>query len=231
MYTFPYTSVNAGGRNVAAMTEAATERLRVGRPTRAAAAELEERLQRAAVELFLEHGFDGTTMEAVARAAGITKRTLYARYPDKRALFAAVIPWAFAREHWDEPAPVTRHGDIVEALTAIARSAVARAVDPDTVRLTRIAMNESARFPEFAMSARSLTWSPRIRTVMDVLAQHAEDGDVVVDDLELAAEQFLAMVSLMPAMLAAFGVLRDPDVEQRHIEHAVHLFLRGALPR
>ena len=68
------------------------------RPTRAEAAELDGRLRKAAVETFLEHGFHGTTMDAVARAAGITRRTLYARYPDKGALFAEVIPWALGTQ-------------------------------------------------------------------------------------------------------------------------------------
>jgi AcrR family transcriptional regulator len=213
------------------MTEVTAPRTRAGRPTLEEAAELEDRLRRAAVDMFLERGFDRTTMEDVARAAGITKRTLYARYPDKQALFAAAIPWAFARQHWDEPAPETRRGDLVEALTAIARSAVARAVDPDIARLTRIVMMESTRFPEFAVSARSLTWSPRIRAVMEVLARHADEGAIVVDDVELAAEQFVAMVTHMPTMLAVFGIVRGRDVEECHIHHAVDLFLRGILAR
>jgi TetR/AcrR family transcriptional repressor of mexJK operon len=52
-----------------------------------------------------------------------------------------------------------------------------------------------------------------------------------VPDPELAAEQFLAMVSAFPARLASFGIRRDPDDEERHIRHAVELFLTGILPR
>ena len=47
--------------------------------------------------VFLDHGYDGATMEEIARVADITKRTLYARYPDKRAVFLDVIPWALSR--------------------------------------------------------------------------------------------------------------------------------------
>lgn len=212
-------------------TPRTSERTRTGRPRKADAARLEERLRQAALETFLEHGFDGTTMEAVAKAAGITKRTLYARYPDKRALFAAVVPWALARHHGDEPVAETASGDLATGLTAIARATLARALDPDIVRLSRMAMTESARFPEFAAGAHSLAWSPRMQAVMDLLRRHAEDGSVVVDDIELAAEQFLALVSAMPARLAAFGVVRAPEVEERHLQHAVTLFLRGVLAR
>ena len=105
---------------------------RRGRPTQAQAKALDERLRTAAVSIFLENGYDGTTMEAVADAAGITKRTLYARYPDKHALFVSVIPWALSRlkdrHSGDEPA-----GDDLEtSLTAVGRGAIARVVDPET---------------------------------------------------------------------------------------------------
>ena len=62
-------------------TTTAVQPTRRGRPTSAETAEVDERVREAAIELFLEHGFDGTSMAAVARAARITKRTLYARYP------------------------------------------------------------------------------------------------------------------------------------------------------
>jgi AcrR family transcriptional regulator len=210
---------------------ARSRRARIGRPTQAESAQLEDRLRKAAVETFLERGYDGTTMEAVAEAAGITKRTLYARYADKHALFAAVIPWALSRHDWDEPNDAPDGEDLAAALMRIGRSAVARAVDPGIVRLTRIAMNESARFPEFAKSARTLSWSPRLRAVVELLRRHEAAGSVDIDDIELAAEQFLAMVSVMPARLAAFGVFRTRSDEKRHLEHAVRLFLRGILPR
>jgi AcrR family transcriptional regulator len=203
----------------------------MGRPKQAESAELDDRLRKAAVETFLERGYDGTTMEAVAQAAGITKRTLYARYADKHTLFAAVIPWALSRHDWGEPNDGPDGEDLGAALMRIGRSAVARAVDPAIVRLTRIAMNESARFPEFAKSARTLSWSPRLRAVVDLLRRHEAAGSVVIDDIELAAEHFLAMVSVMPARLAAFGVFRTRRDEERHLEHAVELFLRGILPR
>jgi TetR/AcrR family transcriptional regulator, mexJK operon transcriptional repressor len=203
----------------------------MGRPTQAEAARLDERLRKAAIETFLAHGFDAATMEAIAHAAGITKRTLYARFPDKHALFAAVIPWALSRHDRDELEPAPDGEDLAAALTRIARSAVKRAVDPEIVRLTRVARNESARFPEFAMSARSLTWSPRLRAVIELLRRHEAAGEVVVDDAELAAEQFLAMVAVMPARLADFGVFRTRREEERHVRHAVALFLRGILPR
>ncbi|EFC82607.1 TetR/AcrR family transcriptional regulator [Parafrankia sp. EUN1f] len=209
----------------------AVVRTRTGRPTPAEAAEITARLRRAAVEIFLRDGYDRTTMEAVAQAAGITKRTLYARYADKRTLFLAVISWALAR-HERDPVELDRVPDgLTEGLTVIARSLLARAVDPDLVALHRMAIAEAARFPEFAAHSRTLVWSPRLQAVMSLLRRHAERGTIVVDDVEIAAEQFIALVSMSPAWLATFGITRDPEAAERHLRHAVALFLNGVRRR
>ena len=204
---------------------------RTGRPTRAASARLADRLVEAAAQVFLDRGFDGATMDAIARAAGVTRRTLYAHYPTKEAVFSAAVRHALSHQQEPPAEPSVSGEDLAEALTIIAREAVARAVDPDTVRLQRMAMAESGRFPEFSQSAHTLMWSPRMRRLVELLDRHARGGAIVVRDVELAAEQFLAMVSLMPGRLAAFGVHRDPEDEERHIAHAVELFLSGLRPR
>jgi AcrR family transcriptional regulator len=204
---------------------------RRGRPTRVEATELKERLREGAVSAFLEYGYDGATMEAIARAAGITKRTLYARYPDKRAVFVDVIPWAFSRAVDRDLNRKTNDDDLPGALTEIGRGAIKRALDPDTRRLHRVVMNESDRFPEFDISAETLGWSRRQRQVMDLLRYHQEAGTIEIDDIELAAEHFLAMVEALPARLADFGVFRSKRQEERHLKLAVDIFLRGILPR
>jgi TetR/AcrR family transcriptional regulator, mexJK operon transcriptional repressor len=204
---------------------------RRGRPTQAETRMLDQKVREAAVATFLESGYDGATMEAIARSAGITKRSLYARYPDKRAVFADVIPWALSRYEDSAGDPVFDDDDVEAALLKIGRLALERAVDPKNVRLTRIAMNESARFPEFTVTADSMMWSGRQRAVMAVLRRGEEMGVVTVDDVELAAEHFLAMVELIPGRLADFGIFRSKRQEERHLKHAVLLFLRGVEPR
>ncbi|MCV7411232.1 TetR family transcriptional regulator [Mycobacterium florentinum] len=204
---------------------------RRGRPTQAEAKKLQQKLRNAAVATFVKLGYDGASMEAIAKAAGITRRTLYARYPDKRAVFLDVIPWALTRRTEGEATEEFDDGDLRAALVAVGRAGLARAIDPDIVRLKRIAMNESARFPEFAVSAHSMTWSARHRQVMELLRRHQDAGAIEVDDLELAAGHFIAAVEHLPARLADSGIYRSPEEEERHLQHAVDLFLRGILRR
>ncbi len=202
-------------------------RRRLGRPTRDESAELELEIRRSALELFLEQGFDATTMDAVARAAGITRRTLYGRHPDKTALFVDVITWARTRHPWVATDFAVDLSDLRGALTSIAEAAVARAVDPEVVRLDRLVINEWGRFPDLVMFRPSTPLSPRTQLVVELLERHQDIGAIVVDDAEIAAEQFLAMVAMMPARLAAVGVRRSQEEEGRHIDHAVNIIVRG----
>jgi AcrR family transcriptional regulator len=203
---------------------------RPGRPTQAEAERLDEQLREAAVATFLDHGYDGASMEAIARAAGITKQTLYSRYADKHAVFVDVIPWAMSRYEQPDSVSPDDQDDLYAALMTIARDALARVTDPKLVRLQRIAMNESARFPEFSLSGETMTWSPRLRAVMDLLQRHQDTGTIDVDDIELAAEHFLTLVQVLPARLADFGVFRTKHQEERHLKSAVAFFLRGVAP-
>lgn len=217
--------------NVMRYVATTNKRTRIGRPTRAEATKIQARLRQAAVEMFLEHGFDGTTMDEVAQAAGITKRTLYAHFPDKRTLFANAITWAIERHPWHQPATGITLVDLEKGLREIARSTLELAHDPDVVRLVRMGMTESKRFPELATRIQSLTVIPFTDAVVALLNQHAAAGTVVVDDAEMAADQLLSMVTATSTRLAAFGVTRSPEYEERYLEHAVKIFLNGVLPR
>ncbi|WP_319436751.1 TetR/AcrR family transcriptional regulator [Mycobacterium sp. RTGN5] len=213
------------------MAKASSPERRGGRPTQAEAAALHHRLREAAVKVFLENGYDAATMVAIADAAGITKPTLYARYPDKRAVFLDVIPWAFSRAVQVDTPNTAEDEDLRTALVAVGRGALRQALNPDIVQLHKIARNEAHRFPEFGLSAESLGWASRQQQVMDLLSRHVEAGAIDVDDIELTAEHFLAMVEVLPARLADFGLYRTRKEEQRRLLHAVDLFLRGVLTR
>jgi AcrR family transcriptional regulator len=202
-----------------------------GRPTRAESQAIDRRLHEAAVEAFVTNGFDRTTMEAVAGAAGITKRTLYAKYPDKQTLFAAVIPRALAEMPFRGETIDVPPGDIATALRCLARQIIARLIEPHAVRLRRLAMLEAHRIAAFDHVAGADLWSTSLRSVVDLLTVHAEAGEIVIDDFEVAADLFIAMAAGGPTVWADFGVFRSSEQEARHIDHAVDLFLAGILPR
>jgi AcrR family transcriptional regulator len=81
-----------------------------------------ETILTAAGDLFLKHGLRGATMEAIARAAGVAKPTLYAYFPDKAAVFRALVDDLVATWRADLLAALGGEGDVV-ARTAAALTA------------------------------------------------------------------------------------------------------------
>lgn len=77
-----------------------------------------EAILRAAALLFLKHGFRGTSMEAIARGAGIAKPTLYANFPDKAAVFNGLVGQLIAGWRDEFLAALAGEGDIVERVGA-----------------------------------------------------------------------------------------------------------------
>jgi AcrR family transcriptional regulator len=214
------------------MTQSVPAKRGGGRPTAAEAARLDEAVREAALQQFLEHGYEGTSMDAIAAAAGTTKASLYARYPSKDEIFTAVLYWAAARRDW--PVPDTdppASADLEEALTAIAEASLCKALHPALVQLSRIAISQVARFPDLARSALSAGGWQRRGVVVEVLQRHAAAGEIVLtEDPEILAEDFLAMASGMPSRLASFGVLRDPAEQAERTRIAVQLFMRSLRP-
>ena len=202
------------------------------RPTLAESAQLDELVREAAIAIFLDRGFSGATMDAVARRAGVTRSTLYARYADKEALFRAVIHWAL-KDRDPGPGPeIEPTGDHLRAsLLSIAHAAHARATDPEVIRLSVLLMTEVSRFPDLVPKAHQFARYPHMPQLIDLLRHHQEAGAVEVDDAELAAEQFLALVASHPARLAAFGMRRPAEDEERFLQHAVDLFIDGVRAR
>lgn len=77
---------------------------------------------KAASEVFLEHGFNAATTDMIQRAAGVSKATLYARYPNKEALFCAVIEHQCGKFTRQVETLAVTPGDIRKVLQEIGRT-------------------------------------------------------------------------------------------------------------
>src|SRR5579864_3831321 len=78
------------GMPAPAPTRTAPRPRRSGRPTLEQAAELDQTVRECALRLFLDHGYEGTSMDAIAREAHTTKMSLYGRFASKEELFLSV---------------------------------------------------------------------------------------------------------------------------------------------
>jgi AcrR family transcriptional regulator len=164
----------------------------------------------AAFDLFLEHGYEGTSMDAVAAAAGVTKPVVYACYASKEELFEALLRREEARvldtiqaslpadADVDDPEPL-----LVEGLTAFLRAVAA---SPDAYRIIflgegattavahRIQRQRGAQVE--AVAALSRAWLQR-------------RGDTSID-IDAAARLFAGVVVGL-AESGARAMLSDPD--------------------
>ena len=202
-----------------------------GRPTRAETSRLDDEVRRRALQMFLDLGFERTSIDAIARAAGTTKASIYGRYATKQELFVDVVEWAMADPTWPYPeSPLPDSDDLATMLTAIAHASARRALDPSMVKLSRLAISQIAHFPEIARQSDSASNWWRAQTVIELLRRHAATGEIVADEPELLAEHFLAMVSGMPARLASMGRMRDATTQAKLTRSAVDLFLRSLRP-
>jgi AcrR family transcriptional regulator len=181
----------------------------------------------------MERGFDGTSIDAVAEAAGVSKPTVYARYHDKRDLFVAVLRGRI--RNWLAPlsaaaeaqATETSPKSIKTTLHELSRHMVAYTLAPEAGALQRILSAQAVQFPELAKLANEEGWLRAVRGVSSILRKSAARGHIKVDDPELAADMFLNLVIGHGKRLALYGIATDPKTEERHRKAAVEFFLRG----
>ena len=202
-----------------------------GRPTREEAEARDVRLLDVATRLFMERGFDGTSIDAVAETAGISKPTVYARYRDKRDLFAAVLRGRIGK--WLAPvsaaaeaqATETNPKSIKTTLHELSRHMIAYTLAPEAGALQRIISAQAIQFPELAKLANEEGWLRAVRGVSSILRESAARGHIKVDDPELAADMFLNLVLGHAKRLALYSIATDPKTAERHRKAAVEFFL------
>ncbi len=214
------------------MNATSTMRRGAGRPTSEQAEARHGELLDAALDLFLEHGFELTTIEMIAARINMTKRTVYARYPDKAALFGAAVQRAVERQI--VPRSVLEdldQGDLTETLASIARLRIGQVMTPNGLRLQRIINTESYRFPEIFTANFEQSAKPVIDYVVGLLDDAIAAGQIAPTDSRLAASAFMSMVVGGQVRAIVSGRLPTQAEMDRKIQFTVRLLLDGLRPR
>ncbi len=146
----------------------------------------------AATELFLELGYDRASLARVAADAGVSKATLFKQFPTKAALFDAIVIDSWAR---NEIADVPPAGDLAAGLTVLGRHYATLLRRPEMTDLFRIVIAELPRFPELARAHFAQGKLPYFESVRIYLVAEHEAGAADIADPEMAATQFLGMIS------------------------------------
>lgn len=200
---------------------------KLGRPTLSNEALLDK-----ALDIFLDKGFERTTIDAITASASMAKRTFYLRYADKMALFKAALERAI--DDWIVPVDRLRAAeteDLEETLLRVGDLLVDNILSPAGLRLLRITNAESIRLPEIGKYTNRLGTEPTLSYLADLFRRRVGGPDAKTADFDEAALAFLHLVVGGPASLSAWGIHFNPAELDRHTRYCVHLFLHGFLPQ
>lgn len=185
------------------------------------------RILDAGLQVFAEAGYSGTTMEAVAAAAGLSKPTLYQYFESKEALFQAMMLGQRDRmlDVFEHPSP----RGMVHDLHAFAWAYADVVMRPDMLSLARLIIGEVQRFPEIGRAYQASGPDRLLAGIMAYLATQRAAGRLVFEDAELAAQDLWGLILSAPRTQALYmpDALPDRAALARYIDNGLRVFLRA----
>lgn len=185
----------------------------------------------AATELFLRHGYRGTSMDDLAAAARVSKQTVYKHFADKEQLFCHVVEAlvnAAGDPVYDAVRSLQLSGDLEAELRAVARRQLELVLEPRLMQLRRLVIAEATRFPQLGKVFFDQGPRRTIDALADSFRQLCERGLLRIDDPLMAASQFNWLVMGAPvnaAMLLGLDKPPSPTELDRWAEESVKTFL------
>jgi TetR/AcrR family transcriptional regulator, mexJK operon transcriptional repressor len=187
------------------------------------------RILAAARTLFLQRGYGETSMDAIARDAGVSKATLYSHFDSKAAMFAALIVLecqhladAVGAHALDEP-------DIRDALLDVAHDFNNLLCSGDGLTMYRIVVAEVPRFPELGQVFYDSGPTVMIDRIAVILRRAADRGLLEIRDPRIAAVQFISLIRGEQHLTRVLGVTGSNNTAD-YTEASVDLFLAGYRP-
>ena len=179
--------------------------------------------------MFLAEGYGATSIEAVAQRARISKRTFYHRFPDKAALFGAVVHRIIEELRPPAGTPLYEGGNLEEVLRRLARLMLRAVLTPMALALNRLMVAEAQRFPELAaIVAREGGRAELVGQIAGIFERESRAGGLAIDRAAFAAEQFVQLVVSLPQRRAlGLGTAMTEAELDAWADDCVNLFLNG----
>lgn len=182
--------------------------------------------------VFMEDGYERASMNRIAEAAGVSKATLYSHFSGKDALFGALMAQQIAEVGPGRFALSEVEGSPEALLTGLGVGFISAVLDPEALRMYRVILSENDRFPELGRAFEESGPAPGLAHLTAYLRKLCAEGVLDIDDVPLAAEQFMAMCDAGLLRRAHLHGARPPAAEiARVVATAVRVFLRGYAPR
>ncbi len=177
---------------------------------------------------FAETGYAATSMETVARRAGVSTKTLYRLVPNKAELFEGMVSDRLDRFLSAVNLQAIDHAEIDEALYEALLACADLALDKEVIALQRMVLQESGK-ADLARTFYRNGMARNLAALADWLRTQRKSGLIALDNAEEAADFLLGMVAFAPQRAAVFGGLPLPSRRQieKRVRSCVALFLRG----
>lgn len=201
---------------------------RGGRPTREAATHLGDHILETALVEYSRLGIDGVTLEQVARAAQVSKRTLYSRFGDRKGLLLAAIERGIERilaSLSALPAP----GSLSSKLRHVGTDMVRLSLHPDTIGLERLIASLSRRYPEVYDRVAGKVQAARLSVIRSILEEAGEEGQIDVDQIDLASSIIFDALVTNARRRALLDQISIDDIASihRYLDAAIDIVLHG----
>ncbi len=179
-----------------------------------------------ASKVFMDLGFDGASMGEIARAAGVSKGTLYVYFADKNRLFEAIVE----RETLDQQKVAFNFDperDVPTTLREFGRAYIELLCRPGGGSAIRTVMAIAERMPEVGRRYYEQVLEKTIHGLAGYLEAHVGPADLAIEDCRLAASQFMLMCQASLFLPFIFQAAPAPSAERmaQVIESATRMFL------
>jgi AcrR family transcriptional regulator len=200
-----------------------------GRPQLRPDDETRQIIYEAARHEFAGSGYAATSMETVARRAGISTKTLYRLIPNKAALFEGMVSDRLDRFLSTFNLHIHDHANIEEALRDALTVCAELALDEEVVALQRMVLQETGKFSGIAATFYKNGMQRTAAALADWLRVQQRRGFIALDDIDEAAGILIGMVASAPQRAAIFGGMPLPSRAQieARVRTCAALFLRG----
>lgn len=178
-------------------------------------------------ELFLQHGFEGIGVDEIARQANVSKATLYAYFPDKRHIFMEVARLECARQADTLEARIDFDATVPEVLGVVGRGFLEIILSEFGRNIFRVCVSEGDKFPELGRQFYESGPAVMRAGMIDFLQCGIKRGELEIDDVELAADQFPELCKSGVFLRLITGVQTEFTAQEidRIVDGAVETFM------
>lgn len=200
---------------------------------RLSADQRQEVLLKVAAEVFLEKGYEATSLDDIISRAGGSRRNIYTQFGGKEGLFKALVTQITDKALAPMAQAPDLEGDFRQSLRDHADTMLSALFTPNVLDLSRLALSDGIRFPELAELYYNAGPGRAMESLTQLFTLAQKNGEISCKDCGFAASQFVGMMRDNIHLQVLLRLREAPDQEEMTamIGNALDIFLYGITKR